>query len=261
MSSVGYPMQIAPNKSALKRRLDRYLWLNNSSEIQLLRAALNANFKCFDRVAIIGGLVRDFAREGRSGFISDVDLVIDDSKEAVAQLAQRLKATPNRFGGYGYKSGLWKIDFWALETTWARQYLKIDNLDDILSCTFFDWDAVAYNLWERKLICSDDYLERLNSKILDINFRPNPSPMGNLVRTVRRLMLWQAEPGQKLTKFIEEHLDDNSLRLVQIKEKEIFNFQVSTSWNTAEEAKSALLLTSKQKTHQFELFKRDMRAP
>ncbi|WP_216076156.1 hypothetical protein, partial [Acinetobacter baumannii] len=62
------------------------------------------------------------------------------------------------------------------------------KLEDVLLGTFFDWDAIAYDLWERKLICSDDYLERIRAKRLDINLQPNPSPMGNLVRAIRRLV-------------------------------------------------------------------------
>ncbi|EOT7838869.1 hypothetical protein AAER22_29790 [Pseudomonas aeruginosa] len=247
-------MPIAPNQFALKRRLDRYLWANRSGEMEVLQAALDSNFRTFDRVAVIGGLVRDFAREGRAGFRSDVDLVIDDSREKVALLAEKLGATPNRFGGYGYKSGPWKIDFWALETTWARKHVPMRKLEDVLLGTFFDWDAIAYDLWERKLICSDDYLERIRAKRLDINLQPNPSPMGNLVRAIRRLVLWQASPGERLRCFIDEHLDESTLRHVQEKEMELFPYWVSTRWKTVEEAKCCLFQQRKLEILQFELF-------
>ncbi|WP_223458512.1 MULTISPECIES: hypothetical protein [unclassified Pseudomonas] len=247
-------MPIAPNQSALKRRLDRYLWANRSGEMEALQAALESNFRAFDRVAVMGGLVRDFAREGRTGFRSDVDLVIDDSKEKVALLAEKLSATPNRFGGYGYKSGPWKIDFWALETTWAQKHVPMQRLEDVLLGTFFDWDAVAYDLWERKLICHDDYLERIRAKTLEINLRPNPSPMGNLVRAIRRLVLWQVVPGEKLRCFIDEHLDESALRYLQQKEIELFPYCVSTRWKTAEEAKFSLFQERKFEALQLDLF-------
>lgn len=223
--------------------------------MELLQAALNSNFRAFDRVAVIGGLVRDFAHEGRSGFRSDVDLVIDDSKEKVALLAEKLSATPNRFGGYGYKSGPWKIDFWALETTWARRHVPMQRIEDILLGTFFDWDAVAYDLWERKLICQDDYLERIRAKQLDINLKPNPSPMGNLVRAIRRLVLWQVSPGEKLKCFIDEHLDESTLLRVQEKEIELFPYCISAHWNNVDEAKASLFKERKSETRQLELFK------
>ena len=217
-----------------------------------LQATLAHHFRVFDRVAIVGGLVRDFAREGRSEFRSDVDLVIDAPAEDVAQLAKRLRATPNRFGGYGSKEGLWKIDFWALETTWARRHVPLERLEDIVFCTFFDCDAVAYNLWDRKLICADGYLERLAQKVLDINLRPNPSPMGNLIRAIRRLVLWQVLPGPKLKKFIQQHLDDDALRLVQKTERKLFSHHVSTSWRKSIEAQKFLLDQDRVRGTQFQ---------
>lgn len=251
-------MPTAPNPLALKRRLDRYFWANGSGEMVHLQATLARRFREFERVAVIGGLVRDFALEGRSGFKSDVDLVVDAPAEEVAQLAKQLKATPNRFGGYGCKQGPWKIDFWALETTWARQYVPVKKLEDVVSCTFFDWDAVAYDLWEKKLICSDGYLERIRDRTLDINLRPNPSPMGNLVRAIRRLVLWQAKPGPALREFIKDYLDEDGLRFVQSKERELFLQCVSAEWRTANEAITYLILDKRETTcRQFEfIFKR-----
>ena len=240
-------MPIAPNSSALKRRLDRYFWDNKLAEMKCLRATLTTHFGAFERVAVIGGLVRDFAREGPSGFRSDVDLVIDGPVEDVARLAKHLRATPNRFGGYGCKEGLWEIDFWALETTWGRQHVPVRKLEDVVSCTFFDWDAIAYDLWEKKLICTDGYLERIRQLTLDINLRPNPSPMGNLVRAIRRLVRWQAYPGPALREFIDEYLDEDALRFVQAKETELFQNPVSTCWRTAEEAREFLFLDQKMR--------------
>lgn len=234
-------MSTAPNNFALKRRLDRYFWANETGEMVFLRQVIEARFAQFDRIAVIGGLVRDFAHEGRAGFRSDLDLVIDAPADRVAALAAQLGATPNRFGGYGCKQGPWKIDFWALETTWARRHVSVQKLEDIVSCTFFDWDAIAYDLKARRLICSDKYLDLIRKKTLDINLLPNPSPMGNLVRAVRRLVLWKVQPGPSLQRFISEHLDEEALRFIRAKEAEIYTSQVSIRWNTADEAKAALL--------------------
>lgn len=233
-------MPIAPNNPALKKRLDRYFWSNNTGEMLFLRRLLDEHFTAFDRIAVIGGLVRDFAYEGRSGFRSDIDLVIDAPQERVEKLAALLNATPNRFGGFGSKQGPWKIDFWALETTWARKHVSIESLEDIVSCTFFDWDSIAYDLNKRKLICPEDYLSRIRNKTLDINLYPNPSPLGNLVRAIRRLMVWEAQPGPLLRQFIHEHLDDSALQFVQSKEVELYTYAVSTRWKTADEAKKAI---------------------
>lgn len=247
-------MSTAPNKSALKRRLDRYFWANETGEMVFLRRVLEDRFAAFDRIAVIGGLVRDFAREGRAGFRSDVDLVIDAPADRVAALAAELGATSNRFGGFGCKQGPWKIDFWALETTWARRHVSVQRLEDIVACTFFDWDAIAYDLKGRRLICADNYLGRIRKRTLDINLLPNPSPMGNLVRAVRRLVLWKLQAGPSLQGFISEHLDEAALRFIQEKEAELYASPVSTRWSTADKARAALLSNVRSRNGmQFEL--------
>lgn len=247
-------MSTAPSKEALKRRLDRYFWANNTGEMEFLHQVLKDKFIDFERVAVIGGLVRDFAYGGRRSFRSDLDLVIDAPKERIAEIASSLRATPNRFGGFGCKQGPWKIDFWALETTWARKYVPLNSLEDIVFSTFFDWDAVAYDLKERKIICSEDYLFRIQSRTLNVNLLPNPSPLGNLVRAVRRIMTWQVQAGPLLTDFIEQNLDDDALRYIKTKELELYPAAVSTRWATAADAKEALFCASRVRTEeQFQL--------
>lgn len=240
-------MSTAPNNSALKRRLDRYFWANDTGEMAFLRRVLEDRFFAFDRVAVIGGLVRDFAREGREGFRSDLDLVIDGPADHVAAFAAELGATSNRFGGFGCKLGPWMIDFWALETTWARRHrhVPVRRLEDVVGCTFFDWDAIAYDLRSRRLICADDYLSRIHERTLDINLLPNPSPLGNLVRAVRRLVLWQLQAGPSLQRFVIDHLDEEALRFIKAKEAELYSSAVSTRWNTAKEARAWLLSGSR----------------
>lgn len=236
-------MPIAPNLPALKRRLDRYFWANRSTEMAVLHHFLGDHFAAFDRVAVIGGLVRDFAREGRAGFRSDVDLVIEAPAYRVSELAMKIGAIPNRFGGYGFRGGPWRIDFWALETTWAIRHagVAVNRLEDVTRCTFFDWDAVAYDLRARRIICSDDYLDRIRRSTLDINLMPTPAPVGNLLRSIRRLVLWHLRTGPSLRAFIDERLDEEMFRSVQVKERQIYSNPITTGWKDAYTARRVLL--------------------
>lgn len=250
-------MPVAPNLSALKRRVDRYFWANRSSEMAILRRLLDTHFSAFERIAVVGGLVRDFAREGRSGFRSDVDLVIEAPADHVADLAKKLNAIPNRFGGYGFRSGIWRIDFWALETTWAVRHAGITAhyLEDVILCTFFDWDAIAYNLRTKQVICSQDYLKRIQQGALDINLCLTPSLEGNLLRSIRRLVLWNLNMGPVLQNFIEENLNDESFGVIKHKEKNEYSFQVTSAWRDADSARFSLLNSKNylQFKEQFEL--------
>jgi hypothetical protein len=213
-------MPVAPDLYSLKRRLDRYFWHTNTPEVIYLRNILNEHFSAFSNIAVVGGLVRDFAREGRSAFRSDVDLVIEATEGEVAALAKKLSARRNKFGGFGLYLSPWKIDFWALEATWAAKtgHVCVCKLDDVIRCTFFDWDAALYDLRHRKVICNSAYLDTIRKKEIEINLRPNPSIGANLLRSVRRLLLWNLQAGPRLTNFIIENLDYESFRTMKQQE-------------------------------------------
>ena len=57
---------------------------------------------------------------------------------------------------------------------------------------------------------------------------------------MRRLVLWNVRPGPELRSFIDQHLDEDSLRYVQSKELELFRSHVSMRWHSPQEAKEAL---------------------
>lgn len=238
-------MSVAPDLSSLKKRLDRYFSAGNKSkEMDCLRDIWKRHLGHFDNVGVIGGLVRDFARGGRAAFKSDLDLVIEASPGDVACLAENVGAIPNKFGGYGFVDGPWKIDFWALETTWAATsgHVHVSHLPDVIRCTFFDWDAVVYDIKRKKLSCDSDYLERIRSSRLDINLRANPSEIGNLLRAARRIIWWGLEPGPVLRSFIVERLDRQAFDDIRAEEQQKFSFRVTDEYDDAEKLRHALLI-------------------
>jgi hypothetical protein len=235
-------MSVAADNDILKRRVDDYLWRDESMPLVRLRELLDSHFKVFRRIAIIGGLVRDLARKGAAGFRSDIDLVIDAPQEEVAALAFRLKARANRFGGYAYSHPNWKLDFWALETTWAATsgYVRVKELGDLTRCTFFDWDAILYDLRSRKIISRIGYLETLRRNEIEINLLPTPSIHGNLLRSVRRLLLWNLEAGPLLKDFIVEHLDAETFRTIAKTEQSIYPNPVLRTFENVDALSSQL---------------------
>ena len=216
---------IAADKNAIKQRMDEYLWQRETTSALALRKHLKKYFFHFEHVAIIGGMVRDIARAGGDSFKSDVDLVIDAPPSDVANFATRMNATPNRFGGYSFTEDCWKFDFWALETTWAHRagHANITKLEDITNCTFFDCDAILYDLKTKKVICSDNYLDRLRSSTIEISLMHTPSITGNLLRAIRRILLWNLNPGPKLQDFILQNLDDKIFAEISDRNKRIYS--------------------------------------
>lgn len=227
----------------LKRRLDDYLWREDGLPIRRLRELLATQFEPLGPVAIIGGLVRDIARKGKVGFRSDIDLVIDAEPARIAALAAKLNATPNRFGGFALIHPHWKVDFWSLPNTWASAVglVRTDTLADLVATTFFDCDAICYEVQKRKLHALPGYLERLAERTIDVNLLPNPSIDGNLLRAARRILLWRFRPGPRLRAFIERELNEESFDRIVATEQTIYPNDVLSTFGGSRQLAEALL--------------------
>lgn len=173
---------------------------------KLLASTIIRPLQEIGEVSILGGLVRDIAFYGPDERpISDIDLVVTGPPRQVSDFAHTVGARPNKFGGFGLTTEGFKADFWALSNTWARRQglVRIGRASDLIRATFFDWDAVVYSTKSRRVNAIDGYLERIRSRVLDVNLLENPSVKGNLVRALRRIMMWDVRPGPRLRLFIE----------------------------------------------------------
>ncbi|OYU16442.1 MAG: hypothetical protein CFE37_00095 [Alphaproteobacteria bacterium PA4] len=228
----------------LKRRIDDYL-RETAPPIQRLREMLDRQFKPLGPVAIIGGMVRDFARKGKVGFRSDIDLVIDAEPSVVTRLAAEMDAKPNRFGGFSSKHPHWKVDFWSLPNTWASAVglVQVHSLADLVHTTFFDCDAICYEIKAKGgvLHARDGYLERIAARTIDVNLLPNPSIDGNLLRAARRILLWGFTPGPSLRQFIERELNQESFLRIVHTEQLIYPNAVVSMFSNGKTLVSALL--------------------
>ena len=199
------PPDPAKSSQILLKRTQRLLRLDRGHGDQSeLTTAIIPLLRSLGSVALIGGAIRDVARAGRRGFSSDLDFVIygGDRSDFVAQMKHR-DGIRNRFGGYALRGFRWKVDVWHLEDTWAKTagLVEVKAPSDLLRCTFFDWDSVIYEIDAKRLVLPEDYLERLQSNVMDIRLEENPNPSGSLVRALRRAARWQVKFGPKLTSF------------------------------------------------------------
>ncbi|MBB6503702.1 putative nucleotidyltransferase [Sphingomonas endophytica] len=199
------PNMRVSSSAALKKRLERYLDLGNQPDRRTLVLDVLPTFEKLGRTAIFGGMVRDIARAGPSGYSSDIDLVVDPFDYSGFMDAMRsLGARANRFGGFALQLGAWKVDVWALADTWARTagHRRVETFADLVDCTFFDWDAAVYDLERGEVIVADDYFARLGSGVLGMNLRENPNELGSAVRAVRRATLWRVKLSGELADFV-----------------------------------------------------------
>ncbi|WP_148266073.1 hypothetical protein [Pseudovibrio sp. FO-BEG1] len=158
-------------------------------------------------LAIVGGMLRDITLAGNRAFSSDIDLVINPKDpEEFHDLARQLKGKRNRFGGYAFDTGIWSVEVWSLPETWAHihQHSCIETFDDLRKATFFDCDAIIYNIENKELYVSDDYFQRLSDRVINVNLEQNPNIIGNIVRAFRyaynKDMRWERD----LSLFIAE---------------------------------------------------------
>ncbi len=121
---------------------------------------------------------------------------------------------------------LWKVDFWALGNTWAhkKKHVKVSTFQDLLKCSFFTSDAIAYKISDRSIIADDRYLNDIWTKTLEVNLLPNPSIEGNMVRAIRRLLSNDLRAGPVLRKFISDNLTTRMFLKIITIEKELYGY-------------------------------------
>jgi predicted nucleotidyltransferase len=161
-------------------------------------------------LAIFGGMLRDLLLEGNEKFRSDVDLVIDTDN--IASL-QRVLApySPHRtaFGGYRISLRKWTVDLWPLQWTWAIRsgHVRSNSLSDLTRTTFFNWDAIVYELRSGAIHCPPCYSDELNSRLLSINLAVNPNPEGAAIRALRMAVTKQARLSFVLAEYVADVLE------------------------------------------------------
>lgn len=176
------------------------------------RRAINdfiGDLEQFSNPAIFGGMCRDLYLLGNRDFYSDVDIVLNDVDEDYLNRRMiSLGAAQNRYGGYRVLLNKWMVDIWPLKRTWAHKegIVKLDSISDIVSTTFFNWDAAVLYTKTNRLYARLDYSNNLSCRILDINLRQNPNPIGNAIRALRLALRYDAKLTYPLIEYLHEHL-------------------------------------------------------
>jgi len=182
----------------------------------------------FGRLVLIGGMLRDVALFGNAGFKSDLDFVIDPYNLAAFEKHMKdIGARVNRFGGYALPLSKWQIDVWPLQRTWAHMngHAKVRSVGDLRNVTFFKCDAIIYDLTNRKVRTRSDYFSDLDQKVLEINLKPNPNPIGNAVRAFRYSTIKGFRWGAQLSQFVTEVISDVGLDSLREAEMQSFRTQ------------------------------------
>jgi len=190
----------------LEKRLYRFTTKRVKHRFQLLYV-LSQLCKNGD-VAVFGGVVRDIALGSIIRLKSDVDVVVRSYPGFnLYKVIEPFSPKKNSFGGYRLSLDKWYVDVWELSDTWAFKEGLVNGrgFEDLLRTTFFTWDSIVYHLNKRRLICADDYLLNLSTKILDINLEKNPNIEGSVVRALRMLIKHNARFTRSLSEYVYLH--------------------------------------------------------
>jgi hypothetical protein len=167
--------------------------------------------------AIFGGLPRDFAREGRDAFKSDVDIVVDAAPEKLDALLEQFGGHRNRFGGYRLRYGRFDFDVWALQTTWAASngHVEVHSLTDLIKTTFFDCDAVVFHCRTLEISRSEQFWTSIKSGIVDINLEANPHYIGTLARSLKIAFDRQKQMTPRLLNYLAKGIERSHNELLE----------------------------------------------
>ncbi|MBU9979068.1 hypothetical protein KTP48_09975 [Proteus mirabilis] len=188
--------QFNKNRKSLSDKVCRFFYeeaLNNKT----LSLILN-KVDLFDisNIYAFGGVVRDIELRNTP---SDIDLVFNGDRDSFNLLLNYLnneKIAKNKFGGFRIETNGLDIDLWHFEDTWAFLNNKVETSDNhinnILKTTFFNWDAVLFDLKKQNVIYNDDYCFNLKNKFLKINLFDNPNVIGAFSRIIKNIFYNQA---------------------------------------------------------------------
>jgi hypothetical protein len=145
-------------------------------------------------VYLFGGILRDLALLGRSGFNSDIDAVVEGDWANCVRYLDSLGARKNKFGGYRLVVAGWPVDIWNAKETWAIRhgFVQYKGIASLTETTVLNWDAILMNWRTRSFIYRPYYLEHMHARLLDIVLEENPNPLGMAVRVFRHLCLKDA---------------------------------------------------------------------
>jgi len=201
--------QSIKNLTELRKRVKHFLGSSAFGRQEVI--GLFDSIAPYGSIALFGGMLRDLSIVGNKGFNSDIDVVVDSNNvEELGRVLESFSCSRNKFGGCRLSLSKWNVDIWLLETTWAFKlgHVHGGSFSDLCKTTFFDWDAIVYEVNSEKITAIDGYVERINSGVLDINLEINPNPIGNIVKAFRYQQKYDASFSNRLARYIVKYLND-----------------------------------------------------
>lgn len=156
------------------------------------------------RHGVFGGAVRSWflGRKPR-----DIDIAIECSTEELNGLLTNTEHTRNSFGGTKIQGNI-EIDVWPLSETWNLQNEKVmPTFENLASFASLNVDCLVLEVGIGAKLISRGFIKALLDGVVEINYKPNPSPASNALRGLRLCNTLKFRPGPMLKEYALEHLD------------------------------------------------------
>lgn len=176
---------------------------------------------------LIGGVLREYRDRGEIHDLRDIDIVIDIRNQNVwKEILETYPPKKNSFGGYKLVCSALIVDIWPLEETWAYREQHIvcepeEYVRNLPKTVFLNLDAIIYDLNE-DFWYDEQYLEAMNSHILDVVLEKNPQILLNIVRAMVLKKRYDMSFSEKLRNIIREQMNlegDFVGKLLEIQEE------------------------------------------
>jgi hypothetical protein len=199
-------------------KIFKYSDLNNYSDkfINYLEKKLDLDVLYFlnhllsnGEVIIFSGVIRNFFIEYK-GELRDLDLVIKlPENKNIESIIKNYHYIKNSFGGFKIKIKGINIDLWEIEKTWAIKTNKIEMMlfdtYNLPNTSFFNFSSVIFILNYKQFIPTQEFIEFINSKEIDLVLKENPLPQLCIVNT----FYYQKKYRLKVSKNLKEYIVDN----------------------------------------------------
>lgn len=202
----------------LKQRIDAFFALRDEhQQARVLMSTLADAHQAW----IFGGMLRDISLFGSESFTSDIDIVVNASRDALIDTLSNLAAIDfhyNKFGGIRFSYQNIDFDIWSLTDTWAfkENLIPYENASSLLKTTLMSWDAVLYDLHTKALICSENYLDELFHRHLELVLDHNPNPSGSVSRILRTIFTKQVKSlGPQICSYLKKELSESNIDTLQ----------------------------------------------
>lgn len=211
-----------PNAKELASRLARLLDITETGRT-IRDFSITAGSPC-GVIVLFGGVLRDLMTDGHACKPRDVDLVVDEHslRRIEETFAERI-VRRTRFGGLHLRINEIPIDLWSLPQTWAFEQGHIKTeFEQLPRTTFLNVEAVIARFdpstQAEPEIFEYGFFEAMRTRVLEINFEPNPFPELCVIRSLVCAMKLRFSIGPRLARYISRQAsscDDERFEQVQ----------------------------------------------